>query len=568
MLDDPNAELLMWCGYPLCAYTDLDGREREPDEERAHRFVTSIERNGSRLAAIVHGRADEPELVEYVAATIGLEVERERFLLELERGERRSRALLKAIPDKMFRIRRDGVILDIHENAKYSTMPTQVTIGSSAYGVPVPPEVIDRVMTAGTLALDTGRLQTIEWQLGDVGNLFHLEGRFIPSGDDEFIVVVRDVTGRKRHEVEQDALHRVAVAVAAEGRPDRIFDLVTEEAGRVLEAHSANLLRYDMVGSGSVIVGRWSEPGVYAGPIGHQFPMQGGTVAHRVYTTGLPVRLDLDEQTDRSFAQYMRRIGANSLVAAPIMVTGRIWGVMTARLTPPHVFPSGAEERLAKFARLVSLAMANEEAREQLATSRARLLSTADEERRRLERNLHDGAQQRLVSLSLALRHAQNKLATEPDLAGELLVAASSELDIALEELRELARGIHPAVLTDRGLGPALRSVADRSTVPVEIDLLPDGRLPARVEAAAYYLVSESLTNVAKYAGASIVNVRVTRDNGSAIVEVVDNGIGGADPRRGSGLRGLMDRIEALDGCLTVDSRAGRGTTIRATIPV
>jgi signal transduction histidine kinase len=566
MLDDPNAELFMWCGAPICAYTDLDGREREPDAERAHRFVTSIERNGSRLAAIVHSRIDEPELLEYVAATIGLEVERERFLFELERGERRSRALLKAIPDKMFRIRRDGIILDVHENAKYSTMPTQVTIGSSAYGAPVPVEVIDRVLAAGELALNTGQLQTIEWQLGSAGNLFHLEGRFIPSGDDEFIVVVRDVTGRKRHEVEQDALHRVAVAVAAEGRPDRIFDLVTEEAGRVLEAHSANLLRYDRVGSGSVIVGRWSEPGVYSGPIGHQFPMQGGTVAHRVYTTGLPVRLDLDEQTDRSFAQYMRRIGANSLVAAPIMVTGRIWGLMTARLTPPHVFPSGAEERLAKFARLVSLALANEEAREQLAASRARLLSTADEERRRLERNLHDGAQQRLVSLSLALRHAQNKLAAEPDLASELLVAASRELEIALEELRELARGIHPAVLTDRGLGPALQSIADRSTIPVEIDL-QDGRLPARVEAAAYYLVSESLANVAKYAGASRVHVCVTRENGLVIVEVGDDGIGGADPRRGSGLRGLMDRIEALDGSVTVDSRAGHGTTIRATIP-
>jgi signal transduction histidine kinase len=240
--------------------------------------------------------------------------------------------------------------------------------------------------------------------------------------------------------------------------------------------------------------------------------------------------------------------------------------IRECRLTPPHVFPSSAEERLAKFARLVSLALANEEAREQLATSRARLLSIADEERRRLERNLHDGAQQRLVSLSLALRHAQNKLAAEPDLASELLVAASRELEIALEELRELARGIHPAVLTDRGLGPALQSIADRSTIPVEIDL-QDGRLPARVEAAAYYLVSESLANVAKYAGASRVHVCVTRENGLVIVEVGDDGIGGADPRRGSGLRGLMDRIEALDGSLTVDSRAGHGTTIRATIP-
>jgi signal transduction histidine kinase/PAS domain-containing protein len=569
LLRDPTAELLIWCGDPVCAYVDVHGNRRELEAERADRVVSPVERGGQFVAAIHHERvgSDDAGLVEQVAAAVGLEVERDRFLFELQRSERRSRALLEAIPDKMFRVRRDGIILDIQENLEHSTTPTDVSIGSSAYDVPVPREIVDRAMTAGRLALDTGKLQTIEWQRGVDGDLRHLEGRFIPSGDDEFIALVRDVTERKRHEVEQEALHRVALAVAAEGRPERIFDLVTEEAGRVLEAHSANLLRYDEDGAGSVIVGRWNEPGVYSGPIGHRFPMQDGTLAHSTYTTGLPVRLDLDDRTDADFANYMRRIGANSIVAAPITVTGRIWGVMTARLTPPHLFPAGAEERLGKFARLVSLALANEEAREQLAASRSRLLSTADEERRRLERNLHDGAQQRLVSLSLALRHAQRKLASDPESANELLLAASAELDVALEELRELARGIHPAVLTERGLEPALQTLAERSTVPVDIEVLADGRLPPRVEAAAYYLVSESLTNVAKYAGASCVRVRVAQDSGSAVVEVADDGIGGADPQRGSGLRGLMDRVEALDGELAVDSRPGEGTTIRATIP-
>jgi signal transduction histidine kinase len=232
----------------------------------------------------------------------------------------------------------------------------------------------------------------------------------------------------------------------------------------------------------------------------------------------------------------------------------------------PNMFPPGAEERLGAFTRLVSLALANEEARAELAASRARLVSAGDEERRRLERNLHDGAQQRLVSLSLSLRLAQAKLISNPERAQELLTEAKVELDVALEELRELARGIHPAVLTERGLGPALQTLADRAPLPVELELVPE-RLPRSVEAAAYYVVSEALANVAKYAHASEVTVSIAQENGSAVVEVADDGIGGADPLRGSGLRGLTDRIEALDGTLVVDSRPGEGTRIHAQIP-
>jgi signal transduction histidine kinase len=334
----------------------------------------------------------------------------------------------------------------------------------------------------------------------------------------------------------------------------------------VLGAHSANLLRYEE-GGVSVIVGRWSEPGVYSGPVGERSPVKPGTSTQIVYTTGRPVRLGLDDGIEPGFAYYLRKIGANSIIAAPITVTGRLWGMITARLTPPSVFPEGAEERLNGFARLVSVALANEEAREQLAASRARLVSTADDERRRLERNLHDGAQQRLVSLSLSLRHARRKLASEPDRADELLAAASSELEVALEELRELARGIHPAVLTDRGLAPALHALADRASLPVQLDVPTDERLPARVEAAAYYLVSEALANVAKYAEASGVEVCVALEDNFALIEVTDDGIGGADPGQGSGLSGLCDRIEALDGTLSVHSPPGEGTKIRARIP-
>lgn len=204
---------------------------------------------------------------------------------------------------------------------------------------------------------------------------------------------------------------------------------------------------------------------------------------------------------------------------------------------------------------------------EELQASRARIVAVADQERRRLERNLHDGAQQRLVSVSLTMRLAEARLESDAAAARELLQAAAEELTTALEELRELARGIHPAVLTDRGLGPALESLVTRTALPVDIDLPFENRLPGAVEAAAYYVVSEALTNVTKYAQASTAAVRVSRTNGLAVVEVEDDGIGGADPTRGSGLRGLADRVEALAGQLAVDSEPGRGTRIRAEIP-
>ena len=203
---------------------------------------------------------------------------------------------------------------------------------------------------------------------------------------------------------------------------------------------------------------------------------------------------------------------------------------------------------------------------DELRRSRARLLEASDVERRRLERNLHDGAQQRLVSLSLALRLAQARVADDPEGADRLLSQASEELSQALEELRELARGIHPAVLSDRGLGPALEALASRSPLVIDMTLVEE-RLPEPVEAAAYYVVSEALANVAKYAEASSVAVSIARVNGRAVVEIADDGIGGADPTRGSGLRGLVDRVEALDGGLEVESPPGAGTRIRAVIP-
>jgi PAS domain S-box-containing protein len=206
---------------------------------------------------------------------------------------------------------------------------------------------------------------------------------------------------------------------------------------------------------------------------------------------------------------------------------------------------------------------------EELAASRARIVTAGDVERRRLERNLHDGAQQRLVTLSLSLRAALAKLESDPAAARAALTDARDELALALEELRELARGLHPAVLTDRGLRAAVEMLADRAPVPVEIADILDERLPEPVEAAAYYLIAEALTNITKYANASTVHVRVrvAPTDANVVVEVTDDGIGGADPAGGSGLRGLADRVEALGGSLEVVSPAGAGTSLRAEIP-
>jgi signal transduction histidine kinase len=228
-----------------------------------------------------------------------------------------------------------------------------------------------------------------------------------------------------------------------------------------------------------------------------------------------------------------------------------------------HPPPSAAADLARENARL------EEELRARVAeleASRAKAVEAAMAERRSLERDLHDGAQQRLVALSLQLGIVQARLAKDPAAAGEALQAARSELALALEELRELARGIHPAILTDRGLGPALEALADRAPLPVELSEMPEERLPSCVESTAYFLVAESLTNIARHAGAHVARIKVSCSDGRATVEVRDDGIGGADPA-GKGLQGLADRLSAIDGSLEVISPTGRGTIIRAEMP-
>ena len=366
---------------------------------------------------------------------------------------------------------------------------------------------------------------------------------------------------------EQAALRRVATLVAANPEPAEIFTLVCAEIGTVLGVRSTNLTRFEDDGT-QTVVAAWSIDSEPVFPVGGGVPVDSDAAVPKVRRSGHPERVDDYSGLQGELPTRLRAVGIASSVAGPITVEGRLWGAVVASSGTPYAFPPGTEDRVAGFAELVSDALANADAREQLAASRARLVAAADSERRRLERNLHDGAQQRLVGLAIALRQVESELDGDIEAARWVLRKAREELGQALEELRELARGIHPAVLSDRGLGPALESLATRMAVPVTVAALPARRLPEAVEAAAYFLVAEALTNVVKHAAASHATVEITRDEHGVRIAVCDDGEGGAAVGTGTGLRGLADRVEALGGRLTVESGPRDGTRVVGELPL
>jgi signal transduction histidine kinase len=361
---------------------------------------------------------------------------------------------------------------------------------------------------------------------------------------------------------EQAALRRVATLVAGDPPPGRLFEAVCEEVGRVLGVKSANITRFEDDGT-QTAVGAWGAPSF---PPGKNAPLDGETVSGKLFRTGRPQRVDDYSGVRGELVKRLRAMGIKSAVGAPVKVAGRTWGGIIASSGRPHAFPEGAEDRLADFAELVTAALANVDAREQLAASRARIVEAGYEERRRLGRDLHDGAQQELVGAVISLNLARRRWGQAPGEARELVEEALEHMRSGIRDLRDLAAGIHPSVLTDRGLGAALEALATRSPMPVELREVPPGRLPAPVETSAYFVVAEALTNAAKHARCSHVHVGVRVENGSATVEVHDDGVGGADPSAGSGLRGLADRVSALGGRLEIESPVGEGTTVRARI--
>jgi signal transduction histidine kinase/HAMP domain-containing protein len=365
---------------------------------------------------------------------------------------------------------------------------------------------------------------------------------------------------------EQSALRRVATLVARSGSPSLVFEAVTREVGLLCDADLARMERYEPDGTVTGVAA-WSRVPVEL-VVGTRFGLDGVSIARGVRQRGGPVRVDSFEADTGAIAREARALGIRSSVGCPILVAGRLWGVVAASTKREEPFPPDTEAQIAGFTELVATAVENAESRAELAASRARVVAAADETRRRLERDLHDGAQQRLVSLALRLRSAAAAIPPELREVHLELAGVGAELDETLSDLRELSSGIHPAILSEGGLGPALRTLARRSPVPVQLQVGMEGRLPARVEVTAYYVAAEALTNVAKHANASTVEVDVDADDGLVRLAVRDDGVGGADPARGSGLTGLKDRVEATGGTLRVESRPGQGTSLLVELPI
>jgi signal transduction histidine kinase len=364
---------------------------------------------------------------------------------------------------------------------------------------------------------------------------------------------------------EQAALRRVATLVANGAGPDLVFAAVAEEVGKLFGTDATAMWRFEPDGQATLMgAHRWlAQP-----DLGTRIKPEPQAAVASVRQTGRAARLDVDDPSSARMSAIARREGIRSMVASPIVVDGRLWGTisMGSRRGP---LPPDTEQRLADFTKIVATAIANTESREQLAASRARVVAAGDEMRRRLERDLHDGAQQRLVSLALELRLAQDTIPAELlTLRADIGQAAEELIEVA-EELREISRGIHPSVLSEGGLGPALRTLAQRSSVPVELHLETDSRYPPPVEVAAYYVVSEALTNTAKHADASHAEVVVEERGNTLWLRVADDGVGGAKPQSGgSGLIGLRDRVEALGGSIHLTSPVGHGTVIQVSLPI
>jgi PAS domain S-box-containing protein len=584
---------------------------------------------------------------------------------ELRRNEARLQALLDAIPDLMIRFDRDGTYTDICGNSSGLVRAREEMIGRNVRDF-LPQHVVDRLMACAERAFAGKSTQTLEYELEVGGERRLFEARMTPSGRDEIVSIVRDITPTHRLERElaerlrevqhEQAFTRTVVNTAPimlmlcddEGAIIRFNDTAERLTGyaddeRVWGRHVSQVFLHPEDAAAFDTAMRRVEPGrlpeeiecrwltktgeelIMDCTINHVLDGQG---LHRRIVAGLDVtereqaRLELVRQRDLLgvvaratpnllfVAEPDGRVAWEGVNPAFEDMTGHddstacgreFWELVVVpeqvdavrrefdasvasgevRYFSAELVTQAGERRTIDWSSRPLVGLDNrtkqllcgvdvterERHLREIRASRARLVEAQDAERRRLERNLHDGAQQRLVSLSLALRLAQAKLAADSEGAGDILSAAGDELTLALAELRELARGIHPAMLTDRGLGAAVESLATRAPVPIEVTAMPDERLPAPVEAAAFYVISEALANIGKYAQASVARISVTSVDGHAVVVIADDGVGGADPMRGSGLRGLVDRVEALDGRLEVESPVGEGTRIVAEIP-
>jgi signal transduction histidine kinase len=372
----------------------------------------------------------------------------------------------------------------------------------------------------------------------------------------------REARGRLADE--QAALRRVATLVAEGAPPTAVFDAVAAEMEALLDADQVALNRFEPGDEMTVLAHRGLD--VTRTPIGSRVSLEGENVTATVRRNGRSARIEDYEGASGALAELARATGLRSSVAAPIIVDGRRWGIITASWKGEQSPAADTEERMGQFAELLDTAIANADSRDQLTASRARLMTEGDEARRRVVRDLHDGAQQRLVHAIVTLKLAQQALREKNEEAELLVGEALKQTKQGNEELRELAHGILPPVLSSGGLRAGVDAFATRFSLPVQVEV-PAERFPAEIEASAYFIVAEALTNVLKHANAKRAEVRVSADDGLLRVEVRDDGVGGADPD-GHGLVGLGDRATALGGRLRIESPAGGGTLVAAAIPL
>jgi PAS domain S-box-containing protein len=536
VLKDPTLEIAYWLP-DAGRYVTAEGKPLPEDQPARH--VTLVEFAGRPTAALLHDStlAEERELVEAVAAGAGLWLENDRLQAQLRAQVEFLETTVNTSPSLLCSLDREGRILDLNLAAVKASGyedPADVRWQPfwEVFVAPEEQEAARRAFDAAapfheatsfeqTFVDEGGAERTIAWSTAPL----HDEHGNVRS----VILGGLDVTERRRQlETIQASEERLRAVIDAS--PIAIVEYALDDT----------ITRWNPAAER---VFGWTAAEVVGGPPLHRPPGR-----------------------DTELADLAARVRAGEIYTS--VETKRIrkdGSLVDVEASAAPVFDAPGE--VAGFIALYVDITARKQQEEEVRASRARIVQAADDARRVLERNLHDGAQQRLVALSLSLRLAQARLESDPDEANRLLDTAREELSRAIEDLRELARGIHPAILTDRGLDAALVALSLRSPFPVAVDV-PEERLPGPVEAAAYYVIAESLTNVAKYAQASAATVRVSCENGHAVVEVRDDGIGGADAGTGTGLRGLADRVEALAGRLDVESPAGGGTRVRAEIPL
>jgi signal transduction histidine kinase len=394
--------------------------------------------------------------------------------------------------------------------------------------------------------------------------LRRLRDRVVPSME----VLLQAARERARVAEEQVALRRLATLVAHGAPPGEIFGAVAREVGQVLEARHTTVFRYEPDATATT-VGNWNTARVATMSVGSRWQFEKGTALELVARTQAPGRIDDIQATlgAGDLLTSLRDMGVNSVVGCPITVGGRLWGAVIAGSTSEPL-PEDTEKRMLDFTDLVATAIANADSHDKLQASRARVLAAADATRRLIERDIHDGTQQRLVSLMLELRAMETMAPPELQELRGRLSHTTQVLDGAIEDLRGIARGLHPALLSRRGLAPAIKALARCSPIPVELNMCADRHLPERFEVTVYHVVSEALTNAAVHADASMVHVDLGVNDSTIRLSIRDDGNGGADPDRGSGLLSIQDRIEALGGSLQITSPVGGGTSLLTEIPI